>query len=298
MPKKTKSKHSLQMLVHHRIKLAVVPHKKNNYRPHLIRWRGLAIFATVALLAQCSFNLVQTGSVLGRATTISSNQLLDDTNAARHQHGLASLKENAKLDHAARLKAEDMFHQQYWAHTAPNGTQPWSWFDQAGYTYVSAGENLAKGFHTSAGTVTGWMNSQEHRENILKPAYKDVGFATVQGMLNGEQTTLVVALYGNPVGANAVVAPTERPAVLSATDKRLSIIARIGVGLSSMTPVLLGTFVLACVVIVSALLAHAYRNKLPKALRLSWYRHHGLYKAVGMSAAVLVVIILYGGGQV
>jgi len=47
-----------------------------------------------------------------------------------------------------------------------------------------------------------------------------------------------------------------------------------------------------------ALAAHAYRRKLPKTLRQSWYRHHGLYKAAGMMSLGVMVIFLSGGGQI
>jgi hypothetical protein len=72
----------------------------------------------------------------------------------------------------------------------------------AGYQYEYAGENLAKNFLFSDGVVTAWMNSPTHRDNILKREYTEVGYAIVNGTLNGEQTTLVVQMFGKPASSN------------------------------------------------------------------------------------------------
>ena len=45
------------------------------------------------------------------------------------------------------------------------------------------------------------MNSTSHRENLLKKDYTDVGFAVVNGTLNGEQTTLVVQMFAKPLSS-------------------------------------------------------------------------------------------------
>jgi len=93
-------------------------------------------------------------------------------------------------------KAQDMFAKNYWAHTAPDGTTGWSFISAAGYNYTAAGENLAKGFYTSSAVIDGWMASPTHKENVLSPQYKDAGYAVVDGVLQGDEVTLVVALYG------------------------------------------------------------------------------------------------------
>jgi hypothetical protein len=96
-----------------------------------------------------------------------------------------------------------MFSENYWAHVSPSGIQPWYWFAQANYPYTYAGENLAKDFDTSAGTVQGWMNSPGHKANILNVNYTQVGFAVQNGTLVGGQTTLVVAHYGATAASTA-----------------------------------------------------------------------------------------------
>jgi len=52
-------------------------------------------------------------------------------------------------------------------------------------------------YSDSQGVVEAWMSSPTHRDNILKSSYQDVGFAIVNGILNGEETTLVVQMFGS-----------------------------------------------------------------------------------------------------
>lgn len=276
-----------------------IPHAANQYRPHLIRRYGLIVLLVLVAGIQAGYNVSATGSVLGIKTPITTPELLADTNKERGNSGLRPLKMNARLTEAAQLKARDMVRQQYWAHVAPDGTTPWLWLAKAGYSYASAGENLAKNFTSSEATVTAWMASPEHRDNILSTQYDEVGFAVIDGVLNDKPTTLIVALYGQPTDAAAVAgAQTSSRQEVAATDGTIGIMTRLAIGLESMTPAALGSIFLMLVAVIVAFLAHGYRNKLPKQLRESWYRHHGIMKVGGMVSLVVIVIVLYGGGQI
>lgn len=136
--------------------------------------------------------------ILGFATDINTNDLLVQTNTQRQQNGLSALTYNNVLSNAAYQKANDMFDDDYWAHVAPDGKTPWDFIISNGYKYTYAGENLAKDFSKSSSVVSAWMNSPSHRANILNPNYTEVGFAVVNGNLNGEETTLVVQMFGHP----------------------------------------------------------------------------------------------------
>jgi hypothetical protein len=191
-----------------------LPHQLNDHRPHLIRAHGLAIVALLVIGVQGAalalrppeVKLAQGGHVLAYASDINPVDLLAQTNQQRAAAGLPALHLDSRLNNSAGLKAEDMFSEDYWAHTSPSGIEPWYWFGKAGYAYSYAGENLAKDFDTTSGTMTGWMNSPGHRANILNPHYVDVGFAVVNGVLLGGETTLVVAHYGAP-GITVAAAP-------------------------------------------------------------------------------------------
>ena len=151
-------------------------------------------------------------SVLGYATDMSAQSLLDDTNTQRADYHETALALNAQLSQAAQTKANDMAKRNYWSHDTPDGRTPWSFITAAGYDYQSAGENLAYGFATAGNTVTGWMNSPEHRANILDAGYQNVGFGIVNipNYQGSGPETLVVAMYARPASA-AVAAASPSP---------------------------------------------------------------------------------------
>ena len=176
------------------------PHEHNNHRPHAIRSQGVLFFLVVIILLQVVSNVAtKSSSVLGFATNISETEVINLTNGQRGQNGLAGLKTNSSLNKAAALKAKDMFEDDYWAHFAPDGTSPWYFFGMVNYKYTWAGENLARDFATSSGVVSAWMASSGHRANILNSNFTEIGVAVVDGNLEGEDTTLVVQLFGRPV---------------------------------------------------------------------------------------------------
>ena len=172
-----------------------IPTKKNRYKPYLLR-KGLLVFYTITLVVVNTF-----GGALGiskiSASDITPSTIISLTNQERSAGGLNTLNQNAKLTAAAKAKAENMFEEQYWDHFGPNGETPWQFITAAGYNYVYAGENLAKGFRTSEGVVEAWMASPTHRDNILSKNYKDIGVAVVSGVLLGKETILVVQMFGN-----------------------------------------------------------------------------------------------------
>ncbi len=168
------------------------PQESNNHRSKILHHKSIFTVIIVLLLLQViSFpikrNFPQT---LGTATNISAQELLLLTNKVRQENGLSPLVINDALSKAAKQKAKNMFAKNYWAHYAPDGTTPWSFFDETGYKYAYAGENLARGFTDTEDVVKAWLASQTHRENVLSPKYHE-------GRLGGEKTVLVVELFGS-----------------------------------------------------------------------------------------------------
>ena len=293
MRRNIKQRHSNERFAHH-VRLLLLPHAHNDYRPHMVRWYGVTAILLVVVALQFGYNFAESGSVLGRSSDVSRAELLQGTNSERQARGEPTLRLSTTLNQAAELKAQDMVDNQYWSHTSPNGIPPWTWFKQAGYSYDSAGENLARGFTTSNGVMKAWMASKEHEANVLNVNYSEVGFAVKQASLNGEPTTLVVALYGSPKGTSA----TARQAVLAAEDQSISLVSKIGIGIQSMTPALLGSIALLLFGATLALLAHFERKRLPYEWRKNLMKHHGMLKAGGMLSLVVLMLALYGGGQI
>lgn len=184
-------------------------HKKDEHylKPY---WPYIPMVLIVVLgLAFSSLWGAMQHGVLGYATDMSTNGLLAGTNNQRAANGLGGLAYNATLGNAAQAKANDMAARNYWSHNTPDGATPWSFITNAGYAYTTAGENLAYGFDSSDATITGWMNSPEHKANILNSTYKEVGFgiannADFQG--TGPET-IIVAMYASPRAAAPVTTP-------------------------------------------------------------------------------------------
>jgi len=177
-----------------------VPTEENNYRSRSLQTNMLTVYLMIAvLLVFVSKKTMLFSQVLGIATDISIEKLLTVTNEERTKNNLSPLTINTQLTIAAQKKAAHMFQNNYWAHFAPDGTSPWDFIKQSGYSYEFAGENLAKNFMFSQNVVDAWMDSPTHRANLLNKEYKEVGFAVVNGVLNGEDTTLVVQMFGSPI---------------------------------------------------------------------------------------------------
>jgi uncharacterized protein YkwD len=201
----------------HKLKSWLWPHKTNHFHPHLLRPIGLGLIIAVLLGVNIAYNYSTARSfqVLGYATSMDASEIIGLSNQQRTSRGLAALGANSKLNQAAMAKAQHMVNNNYWSHYAPDGTSPWYFITQAGYSYTTAGENLAKDFNTSGGVVNAWMNSPAHRDNILNTGFSETGVAVLNGTLQGKQTTLVVAMYAAPKSA----APAPAPAATQPTPK-------------------------------------------------------------------------------
>ncbi len=191
-----------------------LPRSTNNYRAKLLHHQVLLSFVIILLAGSFVFAQVKRNypQVLGITTNITSEQLISITNEKRKENGLLPLSLNSSLSTAAESKAQDMFAKDYWAHISPTGTTPWVFIKGAGYNYVYAGENLAKGFSNAQEAVDAWMASPDHRENELSQNYQDVGFAVKTGKLNGEDTVLIVEEFGGKALAQASKSSGIQPA--------------------------------------------------------------------------------------
>lgn len=130
------------------------------------------------------------------ASAITSQTIIDLTNTERIKNGRAILDVDSQLSDAAFSKAQNMIGQNYFDHFGPNGETPWQYILSNDYAYHYAGENLAMNFDEAENVVTAWMRSATHRDNILDPNYQDIGVAILDGVIDGDSTTLVVQMFG------------------------------------------------------------------------------------------------------
>jgi uncharacterized protein YkwD len=199
--------------VHHRKRQA--KHHRQNKHYLKTYWPYLPMLLIVVVGIAINSALYSNTKVLGTGSDFSSATLLNGTNGERIKNHQTPLVMNPQLSAAAQAKANDMVTDNYWAHNSPDGQTPWTFIIDSGYQYQEAGENLAYGFSSASAAITGWMNSSEHRNNLLNSDFQEVGFgvanaANYQG--KGPQT-VIVAEYGQP--SDATVLGSQNPAVIS-----------------------------------------------------------------------------------
>ena len=159
----------------------------------------------VQILAFALIFFIYTAPVL--ASQISVNSVFNLINQDREKQGLNDLGENNQLTKVAQDKLNDMIENHYFAHTSPAGVSPWYWYKKNGYDYQYAGENLAINFLTNEAQNQAWMNSPDHRKNILNPKYFETGIAVGAGTVNGQNSIITVEEFGTLSGvAEAMIA--------------------------------------------------------------------------------------------
>ncbi len=131
-----------------------------------------------------------------KEASLNATEIIQLTNDYRATKGLQPLVENELLDRSACAKAQHMVDNNYWSHDAPDGTTPWYFFEQAGYSINKAGENLAYGYKSSFSVVYVWEHSPEHEKN-LSGDYAEVGVCTLKNQTyQGGTNSIIVAHYG------------------------------------------------------------------------------------------------------
>jgi hypothetical protein len=165
--------------------------------------RNLTIFVFVVLLFNIfSSKILPPELFKVYAADIDINELVNSANSERLARGIKPLTIDSRLVSAAKSKGEDMINKDYWSHYGPNNESPWDFILGAGYDYTYAGENLAKDFSSAAPIHSAWMASPSHRDNIINPSFENIGIAVVEGDFQGENTSIVVQMFGSTETGN------------------------------------------------------------------------------------------------
>ncbi len=119
-------------------------------------------------------------------------QVAELVNQERAANSQPPLKLNSDLSYAARFHARDMSVDNYVLHDSYdwiNGTltKVCDWSTRVNNFYINwsyLGENIAAGQANPTDVMQAWMNSPEHKANILSPNFREfgVGFYTGSGM--------------------------------------------------------------------------------------------------------------------
>ena len=107
--------------------------------------------------------------------------MLDAINLLRGDRGLEPLRPEPRLFATAEAHALDLLRHGLQGHEGSDGSLPPERATRAGYPWILVGENVATGFGSASGVVSGWMASPPHRANLLTPDFREVGIASLPG---------------------------------------------------------------------------------------------------------------------
>jgi uncharacterized YkwD family protein len=116
-----------------------------------------------------------------------TSRVIDLVNYERANRGLGTLVMDNRLMEAAQYKCEDMLENSYYSHPSPTFGEAFKLMHVFSILYKVWGENIAAGQLTPDEVMVAWMNSPEHRDNILKAEFTRIGVGYLKG---GEYGTL------------------------------------------------------------------------------------------------------------
>jgi uncharacterized protein YkwD len=164
------------------------------------------LVATLAVLA-----IPAAASPAAGRTHVSMSALesgvLQQLNAIRTEHGLVPLRPSGRLTAAASQHSREMGADGYFEHSSADGSAFWKrigrWYVEGSRAYWSVGENLlwSSPDVDPAAALQIWMNSPEHRANILAHKWREIGIAAVHvpdapGTFHDLPVTIITTDFG------------------------------------------------------------------------------------------------------
>ncbi|MBM7572257.1 CAP domain-containing protein [Aquibacillus albus] len=102
-------------------------------------------------------------------------QIFDITNVIRSRYEKATLDWDDAVATVAFGHSKDMSEKNYFSHYSPNGEGLKERLINGEINYLSAGENIAAQYTDGPAAVEGWLNSEGHRDALLKGEYTHLG---------------------------------------------------------------------------------------------------------------------------
>ena len=93
--------------------------------------------------------------------------------------GSLAMQENLRC--AARLHSVDMVDRNFFDHTNPDGLGPGERMSDAGYPWMSFGENIGWGYQTAEQMMVGWLESYGHCTNLMQDFHTEIGVGYFAG---------------------------------------------------------------------------------------------------------------------
>jgi len=124
-------------------------------------------------------------------------RVLDLLNTVRVDNGLSALAPDQGLTDISRARSSDLLSRDYFSHYTPEGTNVFDLMKESGIQFSAAGENLAHARPPDIGTpeafLDAWMNSPEHKANIMQSKFGTIGVGMVE---NGDRR-VVTTVFKN-----------------------------------------------------------------------------------------------------
>jgi uncharacterized protein YkwD len=166
-----------------------------------------ATLALIAAFAAPAGARVERSKHFSASNAALASQMVSDVNRLRRSHGLSPLRISTKLSAAAAQHTQEMARLGYFSHDSADGSAFWRrvqhYYGSSGRKYWSVGENLlwASPDVDAAGSLKMWLASPEHRANLLRGEWREIGLAVVHvpsapGVFKGLEVTIVTADFG------------------------------------------------------------------------------------------------------
>lgn len=166
----------------------------------------LTVLSVMGVVAVSSSGAASSAAAPERLPTLETG-ILHRLNAVRATNGLRPLVVSGALQDAAVNHSKAMLEGGYFEHDSPDGTtfsaRLRKFYSPKGFGTWWVGENLlfASSVTTPSEVIDAWMQSPEHRDNILTPRWREVGIAaldaaTAPGTFGDEPTFLVTMDFG------------------------------------------------------------------------------------------------------
>ena len=136
----------------------------------------LSFLATILLGPFIAFGGIE------RPTLISD--LLREVNFQRKLSGKQPLRLNSRLTAAAQKHAKNMSKNNFFDHRSPDGRKVMERVAEEGYPWRLIAENIGAGLSLPKSIVKVWMNSRDHRDNLLSGEFNEIGIGYFQPLQN------------------------------------------------------------------------------------------------------------------
>jgi uncharacterized protein YkwD len=107
-------------------------------------------------------------------------EMLARVNDVRRRLGLPAMRRSLLLDRLSQEHAEDMLARSYSGHRTPEGLGPSDRAWAGGYG-TGIGENIVEQRYSVAAALDAWLDSRDHRRNLLDPGCREMGLGVALG---------------------------------------------------------------------------------------------------------------------